>query len=177
MRVNNLYKLQVETNATLSRKARNSQSREVVVEREKDKALKMEPHPVSQFQSKLVGSLADYQDDGEQSTGQVELATQSKTSSIGRVQAKWVEDLVKGDQERVGSSSIAFIQRKHPQRYTRHITLITEVINSQSMVEKNKPSNQVLQRKAGKSSSLEGGNCNNRECGSVGDRSRWTRFF
>ena len=56
MRVKNLYKLQVETDAALSSKAKSSQSRDVVVEQEQDKALKMEPRPVSRFQSKLVDS-------------------------------------------------------------------------------------------------------------------------
>lgn len=56
VRVKNLYKLQVETIAALSSKAGSAQSREVMVEREQDTALKMEPQLVSQFQSKLVGS-------------------------------------------------------------------------------------------------------------------------
>jgi len=59
VRVKNLYKLQVETVATMSNKAGRAQSRGVVVEQEHDKALKMEPQPISQLESKLVGSWAN----------------------------------------------------------------------------------------------------------------------
>jgi len=55
----------------------------------------MEPQLVSQFQSKLVGSWADQQDDKEHIPRRVEAATQSKTARIGRVRAKWAKDLVK----------------------------------------------------------------------------------
>ena len=56
----------------------------MVVEREHDRSLEMEPQPVSQFESNLVGSWANQQDDEEHSPGQVEAATQLETSSIGR---------------------------------------------------------------------------------------------
>lgn len=138
MRVKNLYKLQVETGATMSNKAGRAQSRGVVVEWEHDKALKMEPQPISQFQVKLVGSWANQQDDDDDddedhSPGRVEVATQSETSSIRKVWAKWVEELVKGYQKRVESSSI----NKQPQRYTGYMALMTKEVDSQSMVGKN----------------------------------------
>jgi len=63
--------------AALSSKARSAQSREVVVKREQDRALKMEPQPISQLQVKLVGSWVGQQDDDDEdhSLGQVEVAT------------------------------------------------------------------------------------------------------
>lgn len=118
VRVNNLYKLQVETNAALSNKARSSQSREVMVEQEKDRSLKMEPQALFQFQSKLVGSWVDQHDDEEHSSGRVEADTQSETSRIGRVRAKLEEDLSTKDHDRIGSSTITSSQRKQSQRYT-----------------------------------------------------------
>lgn len=78
----------------------------VVVGRELDRVLKMEPQLVSQFEYKLVGSFIDQQDDEEHSPGQAKVATQLETPSIGRVRAKWVEDLVKEDQKKVESPNI-----------------------------------------------------------------------
>lgn len=78
----------------------------MVVDREHDRVLKMQPQPVSQFQSELVGSWADQQDDEEHSPGRVEETTKSETSSTGTVRGKWVEDLVKGDQKRVECPNI-----------------------------------------------------------------------
>jgi len=45
--VKNLYKLQVETGTTLSSKAGSAHSREVMVEREEDRAPNMGPQPIS----------------------------------------------------------------------------------------------------------------------------------
>lgn len=76
----------------------------MVVEREKDKDIIIEPWPISQFQSKLVGYWADQQDDDEDhNLGRVEERTQLETSSRGKFRAKWVEDLVKGDWKRFES--------------------------------------------------------------------------
>ena len=87
LKMKNLYKFQLETGAALSSKARSAQSREVMVEKSralresleqekfgvpKKKPLKMEPLPVSQFESQLVSSWANQQDDEKQSPGRVE---------------------------------------------------------------------------------------------------------
>ena len=115
----------------------------------------MEPQPISQFQSRLVGSWADQQDEEENSPRRVEATTQSKTPNIGRVRAKWVEILVKGDQKRVKSSNITSSHRKQHQKYIGYMALMTEVMDSQNMVGKNRSSDQVPQRKVEKSSSLK----------------------
>lgn len=47
VRINNLYKLEVDACVTLRNKEEGSQTRDVVVEQEKDRALKMEPQIVS----------------------------------------------------------------------------------------------------------------------------------
>lgn len=85
VRVKNLYKLQVETDTTLSNKVGSSQKGKVIFEREQDRALKIESQPESQFESRLVGSWAEQQDDEGHSLGRVEATTQSMTPSMGRV--------------------------------------------------------------------------------------------
>ena len=82
----------------------------------------------------------------------MEESSQSKASSVWKVQVKWVEDLLKGTQKRVESPNI----KKQTPRYTGYIEIMTKVVKSQSMVGKNEPSKQVPQKKEKKSSCSKG---------------------
>ena len=109
---------------------------DVLVEWEHALALKME--------LELVSSLADQEDDDEEDY--------SNASKKRRVRAKWAEDLVNEDHKRVECPNI----KKQTERYTGYMALMTKVVDSQSMVGKNKSSKRVLQNKVGKPSSLVG---------------------
>ncbi len=117
LRVKNLYKLQVETGATLSSKVGSAQSIEGMVEQEQDRALNMEPRLVSQFQSKLVSSWANQQDAQEHKP-----RTSGGSHSVTDFQYKESSSQARrGDQWRVESPNI----KNQPHRYTGHMVLMT----------------------------------------------------
>lgn len=101
----------------------------------------------------------------------MEVATQSETSTIGRVQVNWADDLVKGDLKRFEPPKI----KKQPQGYIGYMEFMAKVVDSQRMVGKSRYEGSTEECK--EFLNFRGNSCSSRELGSVEDRSRWTRFF